>query len=405
NPPSWNARSVSGLRVSMSNTAWKQYSVGEVADIFDGPHATPKKTESGPWFLSISSLKQGLLDISESAHLSEEDFVKWTRRVTPQPGDILFSYETRLGDAALMPAGIRGCLGRRMGLLRPKSQVVDARFLLYSYLGPDFQETIRQQSIHGATVDRISINELPSWPISLPPVDEQRVIAELLGALDDKIALNEHIAQCCSDLGSSLYSCRLGQDHSIVGLADVAELIMGQSPPGSTYNEDGVGLPFYQGIRDFGARYPTPRVWCSAPTRFARAGDVLVSVRAPVGTINVARGECAIGRGVAVLRAYNCPHILFQALRADPIVWGPYESEGTVFGAINKTQLARLRISWPDADYATELESELQILDARIQAAVRESEILAKLRDTLLPKLMSGEIRVRDAERLVEKAV
>ncbi|MHB1613835.1 MAG: restriction endonuclease subunit S domain-containing protein [Actinomycetes bacterium] len=108
----------------------------DLADVYDGPHATPNKTESGPWFLSISSLVNGRLVLAESAHLDEDDFQRWTRRVTPREGDVLFSYETRLGEAALMPAGVRGCLGRRMGLLRPKS--INPRFLLYAYLGPQF---------------------------------------------------------------------------------------------------------------------------------------------------------------------------------------------------------------------------------------------------------------------------
>jgi type I restriction enzyme S subunit len=78
--------------------------------VYDGPHATPKKTDRGPWFLSISSLKNGRLDLSESAHLAETDY-SGGRDSHPDGGDVLFSYETRLGDAAIMPEGIRACLG------------------------------------------------------------------------------------------------------------------------------------------------------------------------------------------------------------------------------------------------------------------------------------------------------
>lgn len=146
--------------------------IGDVADVFDGPHATPKKLENGPYFLSISSLNRGALDLSQSAHLSEEDFKKWTKRVTPESGDILFSYETRLGEAAIMPPGIRACLGRRMGLLRPDRTKVLPEYLLYAYLSPDFQGTIEQRKIHGATVDRIALKELPSFPIRVPDIAE-----------------------------------------------------------------------------------------------------------------------------------------------------------------------------------------------------------------------------------------
>ncbi|MCP3956478.1 MAG: restriction endonuclease subunit S [bacterium] len=143
--------------------------------------------------MSISSLEDGRLDLEKSAHLSEEQFKTWTRRVTPEQGDVLFSYETRLGEAALMPGGIRACLGRRMGLLRPKREVVLPEYLLYAYLAPQFQEEIKCRTIHGATVERIALKELPDFPIRIPPIDEQEAVVTILGALDDKIALNRRM--------------------------------------------------------------------------------------------------------------------------------------------------------------------------------------------------------------------
>src|ERR1019366_1010912 len=138
----------------------------------------------------ISSLDRGRLSLNDSAHLSEADFATWTRRVLPRAGDVVFSYETRLGEAAIIPEGIRCCLGRRMGLMRPDPAKVDARFLLYAFLGPEFQEVIRERTIHGSTVERILLTELPDFPIRLPDLATQRFIADLLGALDDKIELN-----------------------------------------------------------------------------------------------------------------------------------------------------------------------------------------------------------------------
>ena len=165
-------------------------SIGKIADVFDGPHATPEKTESGPWFLSISSLKGGRLMLRESAHLGGNDFERWTRRTTPCPGDVLFSYETRLGEAALMPPGVRACLGRRMALLRPRIGAVGSRTLLQAFLSSSFQNTIREQTIHGATVDRISLTSLPSWHINLPTHGTQQ-LEGMLSHLDDLASNNE----------------------------------------------------------------------------------------------------------------------------------------------------------------------------------------------------------------------
>jgi type I restriction enzyme, S subunit len=178
--------------------------IGDVADIFDGPHATPKKTSDGPWFLSISSLRRGQLDLSKSAHISEEDFTKWTQRVTPREGDLLFSYETRLGEAALMPPGIRGCLGRRMALMRPRQERVDTIFLLYSYLRTEFQETIRRRAIHGATVERIPLAELPSWRIRILDPDQHRPLAGRLHALHSKMVLSQRENDTLRELRDTL---------------------------------------------------------------------------------------------------------------------------------------------------------------------------------------------------------
>ncbi|MFF3894452.1 restriction endonuclease subunit S [Streptomyces sp. NPDC001812] len=161
--------------------------IGDLALLFDGPHATPNKTESGPWFLSISSLKNGYLDLTESAHLSEEDFPRWTRRVQPQAGDVLFSYETRLGDAALMPPGIRGSLGRRMALLRSKSTAVSGALLLHAYLSPTFQEEVKRRTIHGATVDRLPLKEMPNWPVSLPAEGERERLSAKLDTMHARV--------------------------------------------------------------------------------------------------------------------------------------------------------------------------------------------------------------------------
>ena len=179
--------------------------IGEVADVFDGPHATPKKTEQGPYFLSISSLENGALDLSKSAHLSEKDFVKWTKRVTPTAGDVLFSYETRLGDAAFMPPNVKACLGRRMGLLRPNTEKVIPEYLLYAYLSPAFQEIINARTIHGATVNRIALKELPDFPIRIPPKDEQEQVVNILNSIDSKLELNRQINQTLEQIAQAIF--------------------------------------------------------------------------------------------------------------------------------------------------------------------------------------------------------
>ena len=163
---------------------WKSTTLGSIADIYDGPHATPKKTLAGPWYLSISSLKNGRIDLTESAHLDEDQYPIWTRRVAPRIGDTLFSYETRIGQAAFWDTDEPAALGRRMGLLRPHIHTVHPRFLTLLYLGPQFQKIIKAKTVSGSTVDRIPIANMASWEVIIPPLDEQAEIIQQVDAFD-----------------------------------------------------------------------------------------------------------------------------------------------------------------------------------------------------------------------------
>ncbi len=133
-----------------------------------------------------------------------------------------------------------------------------------------------------------------------------------------------------------------------VQLGQVGEIIMGQSPPGETYNEHGDGLPFFQGVADFNYRHPTPRVFCTAPSRIALPGDILLSVRAPIGRVNVADRTCAIGRGLAIIRpkAQKDGRYLEFVLRMLEPTWHLIEGGGSVFGNATRRDLETLRIPW-----------------------------------------------------------
>ena len=131
-------------------------------------------------------------------------------------------------------------------------------------------------------------------------------------------------------------------------LTDIAELIMGQSPPSSTYNKIGKGLPFFQGVKDFNYRHPTPRVFCSKPSRIVQPGDILLSVRAPIGRVNVADRKCAVGRGLAIIRPHDqsdTRYLEFLLRRMDSS-WDVFENSGSVFGNATKQDLETLPLAW-----------------------------------------------------------
>lgn len=247
----------------------------------------------------------------------------------------------------------------------------------------------------GSAVPHISGGQIAGYEVQLPPLGEQRTIAATLSALDDKIESSRQAISIGESLGDALF---VGASDGLARLGDVAELTMGSSPPGVSYNEVGEGLPFYQGVRDFGRRYPGYRVWTTAPVRTAGPNDTLISVRAPVGSLNRSRETCCIGRGVAAAHSRR-PSALYYALRAASEVWEPFQHEGTVFGSINRSDLAAAQVPW--SSRIASLDEELRAIDERIESLSAEIEKLEEVRDVLLPALLSGRIRVPVAQEAV----
>lgn len=156
--------------------------------IYDGPHATPPAANSGGVFLGISNItKNGHLDLSNIKYISEEYLPKWTKRVTPQEGDIVFSYEATLNLYAIIPKNFYGCLGRRMALIRTDNNKVNNKFLFYYFFSKKWRDVVAEHTITGSTVDRIPITTFPGFPIELPSLETQHRIASTLSRYDSLI--------------------------------------------------------------------------------------------------------------------------------------------------------------------------------------------------------------------------
>ena len=321
-----------------------------------------------------------------------------------RPGDVVLTAKGTVGRVALMPADGRiFAYSPQLCYFRPAANGPLRSLYLYYWFKTD-QFWNQADAFKGQTdmADYLSLSDTQALKIRLPCLGRQDNIVEVLQALDDKIAVNDRIAITAHELAQAHTASALGSSERIK-LSGVANIMMGSSPPSDTYNTDGTGMPFYQGTRDFGERFPAVRVWCTAPLRTASKGSCLLSVRAPVGRVNIAREQCCIGRGLAAVHSkQGTPSVLFHGLIAAREVWLPFESEGTVFGAINKQQLANVKIPALEYGAADFLEGILAPLDQRVASAYDENQALRGLRDTLLPKLMSGQIRVRDAEKVVE---
>ena len=205
--------------------------------------------------------------------------------------------------------------------------------------------------------------------------------------------VNDNLEQQAKSIYASMFLENSSEEWQQGALSDIAEITMGQSPSGSSYNEDGTGTVFFQGRAEFGFRYPTIRLFTTEPKRMARKNDVLMSVRAPVGDLNVAHEDCCIGRGLGAIHSKDNHQsfVLYTmfSLRKELDV---FNGEGTVFGSINRDALNSMPIRIPPQEILDEFEALVAPMDALILNNHDENCRLANARDYLLPRLMSGEL-------------
>lgn len=179
-----------------------------------------------------------------------------------------------------------------------------------------------------------------------------------------------------------------------LGDSNIAEVILGQSPPSSAYNEAGDGLPFFQGKADFGLLHPTPRMWCNAGQKFAEPGDVLLSVRAPVGDTNIATGKSVIGRGVAAIRAgaETDPWFLYFALLySKPTLEA--QATGSTFASINKTTLHELEIPFPELGEQAMVGATLRRLVEKLEQEGNAVNTAQELKQAAMRELFTHGLR------------
>lgn len=422
----------------MGSDEWKKVAFGYIIELISG--GTPKTNVPEYWggsipWISVKDFNTGYRWVSTAEKTITERGLAESATTILNQGDIIISARGTVGVVAQLSVPMafnQSCYG-----IRGRQGIAETNYLYYALRHAVGQ---MQQVAHGGVFNTITRDTFKIIQINLPPLPEQQAIAWILGALDNKIELNRRMnrtleataqaifkswfvdfdpvrakaagqqppglkPEIAALLPNSFEDSELGEVPKGWRVGTVGRhfrLTMGQSPPGSTYNERGDGLPFYQGRTDFGFRFPTHRVFCTASTRFAEPGDALVSVRAPVGDVNMANERCAVGRGVAAIR--HCSEsrsFTYYSMHHLGDHFDKFEAEGTVFGCINKADFERLPFIVPPLETLTAFDRVVSPLDDKIETNERQTAILAAIRDALLPKLISGELRVPDGERIV----
>ncbi len=373
-------------------------------------------------------------------YVSQQTYEHWFRG-HPQPGDLIFVTKGTPGRLCVAPDPVDFCIAQDMVAVRANEHKVYPKYLFALLRSPLIQNRIEQMHV-GTLIPHFKKGDFGKLLLPLPDRNTQKFIGDAYFEMSAKIELNRHMNETLETIAKAIFKSwfvdfdpvrgkmagrqPFGMDAATATLfpasleqSELGEvpvgwragtmgedfrITMGQSPPGSTYNEDGMGLPFYQGRVDFGFRFPNRRVFCSAPTRFAEKGDTLVTVRAPVGDTNVAMERCCIGRGVAAVRhATGGPSYTYYFIRFLRAVFERFEAEGTVFGAINKKGFNSIRCLLPPSEVVDHFDALCSPIDDQIERKDCESRTLASIRDALLPKLILGELRVKEAERFLKE--
>lgn len=309
-------------------------------------------------------------------------------------------------------------------------------YIYYLAVSPTFRK--RAISCMEGTSGRRRVNEntLKHFEIPFPDIDEQQRIAKILRSLDAKIELNNKINQELESMAQTIYDYWFvqfdfpnheGKPYKASGgkmvyneevkrempegwkvrcLGDIANITMGQSPAGTSYNDTFDGVMFFQGSTDFGWRFPSVRQYTTEPSRMAKAGDILLSVRAPVGTINIADNNCCIGRGLASLNSkYGYNSFLYYILVYFKKIFEYRNTTGTTFGSINKDDLFSLILIYPKDDLLLLFNNSVSKYNLEIMNNHKQNQELTSLRDWLLPMLMNGQISVADAEARISETM
>lgn len=330
-----------------------------------------------------------------------------------------------LGSCARVPESGIYLHNQRLGLVTTDSQKILKDYVYHLFKTKTVREQIRLTS-SGSKVKHTSPERIYDIRVPLPAISEQQKIVDFLDALEKKIELNNRINTELEAMAKTLYDYWFvqfdfpganGKPYKTSGgkmvynptlkreipegwsdktLSQIANITMGQSPEGSSYNEEGAGTIFYQGSTDFGWLFPTTRQYTTAPSRMAKKGDILLSVRAPVGDMNIASTDCCIDRGLAALNSKTgSDGFLFYVMRYFKQIFDRRNSEGTTFGSITKNDLHSLTLAYPTADLLKKYDDVVTNYNKVIFERSLENRELISLRDWLLPMLMNGQVTVR----------
>ncbi len=414
---------------------------------------TPPPTTAGYPYIAIPQLKHGRLDLREARLISREHLLEWNRRSTPKEHDVVLSRRCNPGETAVVPLGLQCALGQNLVLLRSDGSAVHPPFLRWLVRSPTWWDQIAKFLNVGAVFDSLRCADIPNFELPIPPMRHQRAIAHILGTLDDKIELNRRTNETLEAMARALFKSWFvdfdpvhakaagkqpsGMDAATAALfpSEFVESELGRIPKG--WNPTPIG----QLASVVGGSTPSTTVerfwspsdhWWATPKDFAglrthvllktercvssvglaqissgllAPGTVLMSSRAPIGYLAITEIPVAVNQGfIAMIPAQGVSnlYLLRWAEASQPEILS--RANGSTFLEISKSNFRPILVVAPPPSLHEALDARARPLHQRVVSGERESACLAALRDTLLPRLLSGDLPIPDAERFVEAA-
>ena len=403
------------LRLPTENTSdkekkmghWNEAKIKDFAEVKGGKRLPKgkqliKEPNSHPYIRIRDLGKTKYLQLNSEYEYVDDETQQSIARYIVNKGDILISV---VGTIGLI--GIVGETLDKANQTENCDKIINIKNVLpeylYYYLISSFgQDEIRKGTV-GAVQPKLPLKNVQDITIFYPSIEEQERIVNILSSVDEKIetnnAINNNLEQQAQAIYQQMFIDNARSNWAEGTLSDIADITMGQSPSGSSYNEDGTGTIFFQGRAEFGFRFPSVRLYTTEPKRMARSNDTLMSVRAPVGDLNVAHTDCCIGRGLAAIHSKsNHQSFVLYTMFSLKKQLDVFNGEGTVFGSINRNSLNDMPILIPSDDILDEFERIVAPMDLTIRNNYDENCRLQDIRDTLLPRLMSGELDVSDID-------
>lgn len=383
--------------------------------VTDGTHDTPRRVENGYPLIKAKEIVGGRIDFGTCDQISKEEHLEVIARSKPERGDTLFAHiGASLGEAAYVNTSREFSI-KNVALFKANPLVIEGRYLYYLVISPEFQAMAKGTKT-GSAQPFLSLGQLRSHRIRFHrDLVVQRQIAGILSAYDDLIEINQRRIKILEEMARSLYrewfvNFRfpghekvplvdsplepIPKGWEVKTLKDACHLIMGQSPKSEFYNEMGKGQPFHQGVTDFGERFPTDRLFCTVEGRIAEAGDILFSVRAPVGRMNIADKKIIIGRGLSAIRHNDGNQaFLWEQLR-NRFTEDDMMGNGAIFAAVTKDDMQGIKLICPPSSLVGAAAHHFDPIHSEIGALTKQIQNLRGTRDLLLPRLLSGQVNI-----------